>query len=1573
MEKSIAIKYKNEDSPVYFEKVYSSLELLRLLKLDSNVVSIDLKPDRKDGEDRRIEDLTKFFADGSVEVIQLKHSIKKEDNWTFSGLWETEKNVIKKRGNFSKSEGTIIYKFLKSWRYHNKKTKNIKLFLVSNKECGKELNDFYNDIDNFRNNKIQWGVFYYKYKKELANIKANCEKKPFVRDELPKFIKSLYFRKVGDNIAIESGLKDELKERGIYNIDKVEAFIIRVFKAFTTDKISFTKIDVNDFIRITKTELLQRIVKPPNYLERSSLESILYKEIERKKEKGGFIYIFAPSGSGKTTFLSNLAEKNKEDFLPYFCHIRNSDMQENSYGHLPKERLNSKWFKVDIIQRCKDFNLVDETISIDDDEATINILFEKSLEIMSERALKRKSKKIVIIVDALDQVSTDNYKDKSLLEAIPARSYPGVIFLLSTWGEKYIPQHVKNLPSNSKITSTINLSFTENEIINYFKNSDIKLSSDQIKKISSKTKGLAILLFYLLQKLKGSNIINYDSIINNLGNYSDVFGWYDELWNGLNKKQKEYLGYICFHLSPINKKTLLEILTNGKNENLSDLSDLMVEIRSFVDTKNGNIQPYHDSFRRFILFKLKDSYTLFHLRIAQFYSKKENLSKIYCKKYLTTHLDHVGVKNQKVKNIFLRLLKNSFFTLVLKSNLDYISKIHIGKHFIAFFRVSGDIKSFIEYSIKVSQIEPYLVGDDDIFIKAKIGTPNLVAEIENELLTPKDNNEYDRRNWVFNRLKVADIFKESNSSHLNKIADRYIEDALFRIDIDKDILWSEKFKHNRSDDIDIYIKSIINLKKFNSAIRFIKKLKFKEKAISNIGLIADKLTPVFEAYVIYDEKAAISSLNQLSQAEKLIICLKLDYVNNIKIKNIIKPLLIKETLYKYLSPNNFDDQRLSIAEACLVLNIKNKNKYIEKLINNLITDVPYYSHNFPYWGNSGDVFFRCATLKLAIQKKFNIKEFYIDTLEKLKRNASDYNKDAFINILQDNCLLKNNYFLLVLNKIDWNKFHSFLVKTINIYKEEIGRVGKFSDFHDKYNGYGEKALIYYQNINLFLRSSLRIVSIFFPKHISSFDDEIENIFKNTLFEKNLEYLNDVIIFLNHEDKKDREKINKYYQIVLNTYENSRAGNIEKSNNFKDLSEVLASKSFINEAESIYTKSLKHSNGLWEKEDLRVMNFIDCLRGINDKTEFDVALKYIKEISNVVSGSWYFYLDFIEAVTYSNHILGLEYLYILVFSGDIDLSSGLRRYICTCTKVCKYKDISDLMMLLELMPCGDGKAREHYENRKEVYYALIEWSLINSNFDLAIDLSNKYLIYLNKYVYIKDRLDVILDFCKHFEGVKELGDVRKVFKSSYDYYIRNGYVADKKNNSYEKSFDEEDINTAIKMIKRNNLAGLFAFLSSIKNSDKSYRIEDIVSKLLPLFSDTQIISLEIWSKKEKVDLFGYYTSIAMINRAVRLSDRILLNKVKQGIIKSLTNSRGAFYHNSELIKNISKLDFFDKRKFIRKMLLICIERSSTSMYSLQHLFLHNSDVIDEFYPELKSFAFEPFKRQVEYSMKLTLAR
>src|SRR3989344_2942938 len=646
---------RNEDTSQYFEKVFSALEFTKLIKTDSKLSYVEIKPDRKGGAKRRIEDITRFFEDKSIEVIQLKYTDVVSSSWTYSGLWESKETAKKKSAKKnSKYEGTVIFKFLKAWRFHKGQKNKVKLILASNKPLGSDLKKFLSDIKKLNQKKITWSKFSDKYKTELLNIKSNFTKTRLKRGELEAFIKSFEFQISTDNDGIESKLKKELGLLGISDNDRVDAFISRTFKKFTQKETIIRKADVLGLIEIIKTSLVHEINTPKNYIQRKAVEVEILKAVNKQKKKGGFVFLFAPSGSGKTVLLSKLTQTNA-DFLPYLCRIIPFEKIDSNLNY-EKERLSSMWFKVDLIQRFFDLGLTKETVSLKDNEEFINKMFEKTLNQVSESALKRKDKKIVIIVDALDQVETDNYKDKSILNAIPSIQYAGVVFLLSTWTKEYLPQKIKNLPDKTSRKISISLSFSENEIKEYFKNAEINLTIDQLRKISKKTKGLAISIFYLTQKLKKISRKDYDSIIDSKEDYKEVFDWYKPIWDSLNTRQKHCLGCLSFHFAEIQRDTLYKV-AKIKLENFNDLNE---KISPFVNLRGGYIEPYHDSFRRFIRNKLTSVQKEYNRKIIRFYSTKGNLKLAYPKKYLTNHLRVIGSSDPFTKQITKKLIQNNF-------------------------------------------------------------------------------------------------------------------------------------------------------------------------------------------------------------------------------------------------------------------------------------------------------------------------------------------------------------------------------------------------------------------------------------------------------------------------------------------------------------------------------------------------------------------------------------------------------------------------------------------------------------------------------------------------------------------------------------------------------------------------------------------------------------------------------------------------------------------------------------------------------------------------------------------------
>lgn len=256
---------RNEDVPFYFEKLLAGIGFLELLEKETSLSRIQIKPDRKDGHLRRIEDFTKFYLDGSVEVFQVKHTERKETyKFGFGDLWNTnsKQKTPKEPG---KKEGVDIFKFLKSWRIHKLKTDSVSLIILTNRKPTNTFANFVKDIDKLRRGELKWRTFSVEYTKQIESIKSNCKSKPFKNYiELKNFLCSLYYREVSGIDDLYQDISKKLKEAGVIDSDRIDAFIHRITKVFVSNNIDVLPSTVNEFINRLKTGLIQEIFTPPN-------------------------------------------------------------------------------------------------------------------------------------------------------------------------------------------------------------------------------------------------------------------------------------------------------------------------------------------------------------------------------------------------------------------------------------------------------------------------------------------------------------------------------------------------------------------------------------------------------------------------------------------------------------------------------------------------------------------------------------------------------------------------------------------------------------------------------------------------------------------------------------------------------------------------------------------------------------------------------------------------------------------------------------------------------------------------------------------------------------------------------------------------------------------------------------------------------------------------------------------------------------------------------------------------------------------------------------------------------------
>ncbi|MFA5033513.1 MAG: P-loop NTPase fold protein [bacterium] len=1561
---------RNENAPFYFEILLAGVEFLNLLEKDSFVTKIQIKPDRKYGQKRRIEDLTKFYKNVQVEVIQIKHTLRPESKLGFGDLWITNLHQTNTRQSCRK-EGTNIFKFLKSWRVHKKQNKSVRLTIASNKILTNELFDFLRDIKKLREKKLSWKSFHNRHNSEIKSIKANCNASPFVNNkELKSFLSALHFKEIPAIDVLEKELRMKLKREGVVDNERGDAFITRITRLFVSNEIEVTPQKVIEFIDRLETGLIQEIATPLNYIDRPNLETKILQAIEAKKKRGGFVLLFAPSGSGKTVLLSHLAEKNT-DFFPYFCRIRPFEAVKGKSGYSNNNRLKSSWFKTDIIQRCYEFGLLDKTIGIKDDENFIDKTFDEALKKLSDNALKRHSKKIVIIIDALDQVETDNYRDKSVLDAIPSVNYPGIVFLLSTWGERYLPKSIRNLTPNTKKETGINLYFTEKEIERYFKQADIPLNRDQIAIIKKKTNGLAISLFYLSRKLKQSG--TPDNIIRSPSQYTEVFDWYRPIWDSLSKKEKECFGYLCFHFASVKREDLQQLMYY-RQLNITTFNDLLKKVDHFLHLSGGFIEPYHDSFRRFVIAQIMRDKKSYHRILGKYYSK--NALSLYGKKYIIKHLEVVGIKDSSVKTIFQKLHQTGFFNKILRSNIDEPTKVEIGRSFVNYFYHVQNVEQLVHYAILTSNIYS-ITHDEDVFQKAQIGTEKLISEVEKELLLPKINQPWYQREWVFKRLAVGNILIEKADKNCIDLARRFIDDSLFRINLNPELLWSKDANDEFWNNVEVLTRALVNAHQYKKALDFVKKgISFQKPSLRlEGGFKGIKLTKIHLQNLKINNKETLKTISKSSKIERLLIYLEKEK-NGLKISDNwdFRRLLNDEKVERFLYDNKHESQRLDFAEALFIHGAKNFKKRTQKLLNKVEIELPYCNRGYTDWGGperTRELFLKWIALKGLIDKKFNLKEFYIDSLkEKFSRarDYSEYENPEFLNVLSIECDLEKNRLLLQARKITWEGFWKVLENSLRLYKQKIDQINPNED-----NNYETRKNLYPYSHDLLdlIRDNLQIISVRFPNKTLSFLNKIENILGIAYINKRADILEKLIEVSVPTTIIIKEKLESYLGKTFEIRQKERLDNLSKSSNLQNLAVIAAQKGFLIMADNIFIKSLKYSRGLWSKEDFRFNNLVDCLR-TQKSEQFKLILRYIERVSDIIEGAGYLRLDFLESATYEDFRMALDYLYKFIVEGKVNQNEALRRVISTYIKRYHYHTIKDILPLLGLMHIKEENSYEYFENITKVYFKLCGWALINNDYQRAEELMMRYFEILKKYIEPTDRINLLQDIILFITPYSQLKSIRRDVEFYLAALRQEGYsAAMKKSPEFKVTYDSIDIEKLKTSAKKGRIKSVLKTLDQY-TKQKNYFTDRLVAELVPFLSYADLQHVREWAVSNKINIEGAELFSTLIRKTVATSNQSLLAKTQSDVFRAINNSE----HNYEIhgiIKALDKIDFPNKQAFIRKLLLAGIRRLAGDSYSLPQFFTYASKYIDKYFIDIKKFSFASWKNIVETSMSLSLSK
>lgn len=1560
------ITKRNENAPYYFEILYAGIQFLGLLEKNSKLSRIEIKPDRKYGANRRIEDLTKFHKDSLVEVIQIKHSIDADSKFGFSDLWtaKTRKKNIQKS---MRKEGTNIYKFLKSWRTHNHKSKKIKLILASNKTPTNNLNSFLSDIKEINNGNLLWADFQQKYFDQITYIKSNCSRDPFKSEkELQNFITSFQFEKLPSLDKLEDNLADKLKGQGVLSEDRLNAYINRTNKAFISNNIEVLPQRVAELISRLKTGLLQEIVAPENYVERTNLENAILKAIETKKRKGGFVNLYAPSGSGKTVLLSQLSAKS-EDFFPYFCRIRPFEAMKGKTGYSNINRLNSKWFKVDIIQRCFEFGLLQMTVGLEDDENFVDKMFDEALQTLSQNAQKRRSKKIVIIIDALDQIETEKYKGRSVLDAIPTVNYPGIVFLLSTWGPNYLPQSIKNLSRSLTLQAGIELYFTETEIKSYFNRAGLSLTQDHVAIIKNKTKGLAISLFYLINRLKNKK--NIDHVIRSISKYSEVFDWYKPIWNSLNSRERNCLGYLCFHLASVKRGDLREMV---KTLNIAEFNNLIKRIEHFLETTRGLLAPYHDSFRRFVIRKLNKDKKAYNLQIANYYSKNINLS--YSKKYITQHLQKVGINHSKSRSIFERLYRKNFFEKLLRSNIDDNTKVEIGRSFVNYFYHTRNIQQLVHYSIVTSNIYP-ITNDTDVYEKAKIGTEKLIAQVDEELLSSDGNQPWQRGEWVFRRMEIGNILMKKRNKQCVNLAHRFIDDSLFRYSLNPDLLWSDDFSSQDRfwENVGIITHAMVNVQRYKDALYFVRKeIHFKKPTIRLKGFKAMFVAGIHIANLKINPSETELMILKSSKIERLLTYIEMEKQRiPIANKSDYYLLLNDQKLEKYFYNNGDSYQGLDIAEFLFVHKSRSYKSRILKLLNNIKPKLPYVNHGYIYWGvpqSKRDLFLRWIALQSLVNKKFNLNEYYSSSLKKefpKSNKEKERDNQEFLNMLFVELELAKTRILLRSKQISWSRFWKSFESALKIFQGKINRIDTIRDYD--YSDSLKTLLPYKDDMLNIIRDNLLESNLLFTSKSLYVLNRIEDIIGANLNKQAT--LLEVLIESTPNLSKVNKKVERYLCTAIDLRQRDQLDNTSKSDNLKLLATLAAKNGFSELAEKTFEKSLKYSRGIWNKGDLRFSNLVDSLR-TKDKECFEIVLKYMYRIADVVEKTWYWKLDFLESAAYANFQMSLDYFYSFITKDDVNPNDGLKKIITTYVKWYPYNTIQNILPLLDLMDIKNESSYNIFENISETYCAVIKWSIKNNDMKKAQELILQYIRLVKKDIEPGERINILRDFASFLKPYSEMNRIRKKVEIQVKGLRSEGYSPVKKTGLESEIVEEEEIKKLKTLIEKSKIQALLKLLTEKAILD-NYKTGKIITKLLPYFRYEDMQLIKKWWKKNQI-IFEECKWLASFIKSASISKSTYSIRIARSEIMSFMKSKRE-YEKYRIIKELDKVDFPNKKRLIRKIMLMCIRELTGSSYYLPQFFIYTSDCIDKYFIELKEFSYDTWKTEFESSMRLSLSK
>ncbi len=360
----------------------------------------------------------------------------------------------------------------------------------------------------------------------------------------------------------------------------------------------------------------------PQFLYRPIKHTVKTLHEKLKIISGGYIGVFGPPGSGKSTFLTQTLRTLPIRLIRYYAYV--PDAQDPSV--LRGESTN---FFHDVTLKLQRIGIGNHRRPDPTDRVTLIKLFHEQLQLLGQD-YETSGTRTVILVDGLDHISREQHPQRSLLTDLPLpREIPTGVYITVGSQTKELP----DLPAPiqqvlSKDDRTILMErLAPADVQAIIKTTLPVLEQEHCQQIYQLSDGHPLALIYLLKSLiQAESPTEYNTIIENSLPYTgDIEEQYFAHWRKIEDdfELSQLLGLLARIRGPIPMNWVAQW---AERPLLQQLKHLFMQY--FSSDSQGRWEFFHNSFRIFLETKTADPLPgqtveqvnqQYHLKLAQYY------------------------------------------------------------------------------------------------------------------------------------------------------------------------------------------------------------------------------------------------------------------------------------------------------------------------------------------------------------------------------------------------------------------------------------------------------------------------------------------------------------------------------------------------------------------------------------------------------------------------------------------------------------------------------------------------------------------------------------------------------------------------------------------------------------------------------------------------------------------------------------------------------------------------------------------------------------------------------------------